>query len=160
MLNDKNVLSVISSNNLIFHGINDKEKRKLMTFDAAYGNIVSHYWCHNRIILAFGNGHIIALDASSYCNQHFECSEMIRDMHAIHLQDFGCIVAVIDGECIRFLKLMHKEREWEQLNAIKYANPQWIEADGIPNKIQLTQNGTHSVIVTDNGTMIIHNLMM
>merc|ERR1712232_1418203 len=121
-----------------------------------YDNIVYHYWCRNRIILAFENGHIIALDASSYCNQHFECPELVRDMHAIYLQDIGCIIAVIDSECIRFLKLPKDKKECEQLTAIKYADSQWNqEADGIPNKIQLTQNGTHSVVVTDNGTMII-----
>ena len=72
IVNDNNVLTVISANNLIFHGINDKSKRKLMSFDAEYGHIVCHCWCRNCIIVAFAKGHIIVLDASTYQNKHLK----------------------------------------------------------------------------------------
>eukprot|EP01083_Nonionella_stella_P147195 464005_1 len=148
-VNDKNVLSILSGNSLIVHGVNDAVTRKLMTFDTNCGSIIKQCWCHDSIIIAFEGGNLVVMNAKTYSNKHVECGTSIQDMDAIHLPNVGYIIAIIDDECVRFLKFIDDiddADQWTPIAVINYKDSEWIVEDEIPIAVQLTQNGNHSIV--------------
>ena len=101
---------------------------------------------------------IIEVDAST----PEEFAEGVKDMDAIYLKDIGYIIAIIDEESIQFIKVSNfdAESEWKTIGITDYTHNDWILKAEIPTNIRITQDGKHSIVITDKGTMLIYMLMI
>lgn len=80
-------------------------------------------------------------------------------MDAVYVKDIGFIIAVIDSQSIRFLKLGIGKEGWSTIAMIEYTNSEWILQNEVPEFVALSKNGKHSVSTTDASSLVIHKLM-